>query len=132
MGYKKLAIAATSAFLATFAFAHPSSAASPEWDRTVSKPAGPPPAPQSECKTTPKIKLCFTADGDDIWLKDRIAGDGFPAQVDWSIRGGRYGQCYGGDAGGAWGMCNKDFPERKLIDFIMRHVNDSYTLLATT
>ncbi|MDQ1027777.1 hypothetical protein QF035_005359 [Streptomyces umbrinus] len=134
MSHKKAVIAVTSTLLVAFAFIHPASAATTaaEFDETVLKPEGPPSAPHSECETTPKIKVCFEAGGDKIWLKDLNGGDIYPAKTNWSIRGGRYGQCAGTHTAGKWGVCNKNFPENKTIDFVMHHSSNDYTFTATT
>jgi hypothetical protein len=116
MKYKKVLVVAASALFSVAAFVNPVAAvaASPELDFAKSAPEGP--EPGSPCISNVRVKACFQADGDKIYIKDMKA-DGDAWYVDWAIRGGRWGQCATKLGAGKWGVCDKDFPENQLIDF---------------
>lgn len=131
MKYKKTLVMAASALLSVAAFVNPltAAAASLELDFAKSAPEGP--DPNSPCVSNDKVKTCFQSDGDKIYIKDMKA-DGDPWYTDWTIWGGRYGQCNTKLGAGKWGVCDKDFPEGKTIQFTIYSSGDSKTLIATT
>lgn len=126
-------VGVASVVFAAMAFAYPvtAAAADPEFNFAVADPEGPPPAPQSTCKSSPAAKVCFEPDGDKIWLKNTKAGS-TSTYTDWSILGGRYGQCGSKVAVGKWAVCDKDFPENEAIQFILYYSSQPYILKSNT
>lgn len=106
-------------------------AASPEFNFAVAAPEGPPPAPQSTCKSSPIAKVCYEPNRDRIWLKNTKSGS-TSTYTDWAILGGRYGQCGSKVKVGTWAVCAKDFPERQTIQLTFYASSQAYVIISTT
>ena len=56
------------------------------------------------------VDVCFTQNGDDVWVKD-TEKDGRSAVAVWRTRGGGSGQCRNAGGYGTWKRCDYNFAE---------------------
>jgi hypothetical protein len=71
------------------------------------------------CVSHTGAEVCFTPNGDLIFVRD-IKADGYAAVGEFIVAGtnpSRSGSCVNNLGVGNWGLCNKNFPEDKVIYF---------------
>jgi hypothetical protein len=78
-----------------------------------------------DCYSSTNYGACVQANGDDIWIWDKV-NDGYPVQVTWwDLDGSRYGVCYDNlGPSKVWVYCNKDWTDGHRIAWYVEWHDD--------